>query len=108
MARNLRAKIPASDTLIIRDVNQDAMTRFVEESQEVARSSGAGAEVGRVEIAGNAREVAEKSVSIPLHLMICSMGLGTYCALCCLLSSSFISLAPLFSPFVSLYSPSSK
>lgn len=61
MARNLRAKIPASDTLIIRDVNQDAMTRFVEESQEVARSSGAGAEVGRVEIAGNAREVAEKS-----------------------------------------------
>lgn len=65
MARNLRAKIPSSDTLIIRDVNQDAMTRFIEESREVARSSGAGAEVGQVEIAENAREVAEKSVSTP-------------------------------------------
>lgn len=63
MAKNLRAKIPASDTLIVRDVNQDAMTRFVEESQEIARSSGAGAGVGRVEVAENAREVAEKSVS---------------------------------------------
>ncbi|CAI7655162.1 unnamed protein product [Penicillium pancosmium] len=61
MAKNLRAKIPASDTLIVRDVNKDAMTRFVEESQEIARSSGAGAEVGRVEVAENAREVAEKS-----------------------------------------------
>ncbi|KAJ5756768.1 hypothetical protein N7533_006311 [Penicillium manginii] len=61
MAKNLRAKIPASDTLIIRDVNKDAMTRFVEESQEIARSSGAGAEVGQVEVAENAREVAEKS-----------------------------------------------
>lgn len=64
MAKNLRAKIPASDTLIIRDVNEDSAKRFVAESQEVARSSGAGAEVGRVEVAENAREVAEKSVSI--------------------------------------------
>lgn len=64
MARNLRAKIPASDTLIIRDVNEDSVKRFLAESREVARSSGAGAEVGRVEVAENAREVAEKSVSI--------------------------------------------
>jgi hypothetical protein len=69
MAKNLRAKIPASDTLIIRDVNKDAMTRFVEESQEIARSSGAGAEVGQVEVAENAREVAEKSVRICLSLL---------------------------------------
>lgn len=65
MARNLRAKIPASDTLIVRDVNKDSMNRFVEESKEIARSSGGGGtEVGRVDIAENAREVAEKSVSI--------------------------------------------
>jgi hypothetical protein len=62
MAKNLRAKIPASDTLIIRDINEDAMKRFVAESQEAARSTGAGAGEGLVEIAENAREVAEKSV----------------------------------------------
>jgi hypothetical protein len=28
MAKNLRAKIPASDTLIVRDVNEDVMKRF--------------------------------------------------------------------------------
>ena len=63
MAKNLRAKIPASDTLIIRDVNPDSTKRFVEESQEIARNSGAGGtEVGRVEVAENTLEVAEKSV----------------------------------------------
>lgn len=62
MAKNLRAKIPASDTLIIRDINEDAMKRFVAESQEAARSTGAGAGESLVEIAENAREVAEKSV----------------------------------------------
>lgn len=64
MAKNLRAKIPAADTLIIRDVNEEATKRFVAEAQEAARSSGAGADEGRVEIAENAREVAEKSVSM--------------------------------------------
>jgi 3-hydroxyisobutyrate dehydrogenase len=62
MAKNLRAKIPASDTLIVRDINEDAMKRFVAEAQEAARSTGAGAGEGLVEIAENAREVAEKSV----------------------------------------------
>lgn len=62
MAKNLRAKIPASDTLIVRDVNEEAAKRFVAEAQEAARSNGAGADEGRVEIAENAREVAEKSV----------------------------------------------
>jgi len=63
MAKNLRAKIPASDTLIIRDVNEAAAKRFVAEVQETARSSGAGADDYRVEIATTAREIAEKSVS---------------------------------------------
>lgn len=62
MAKNLRAKIPASDTLIVRDVNEEAAKRFVAEAQETARNNGAGANEGRVEIAENAREVAERSV----------------------------------------------
>ncbi|CAI7654407.1 uncharacterized protein N7487_001934 [Penicillium crustosum] len=62
MAKNLRAKIPASDTLIVRDVNEDIMKRFVAEAQETAQSNGAGANEGQVEIAQNAREVAEKSI----------------------------------------------
>ncbi|KAJ5120875.1 Dehydrogenase multihelical [Penicillium bovifimosum] len=62
MAKNLRAKIPASDTLIIRDVNEEAMKRFAAEAQEAARSNSAGAHGGQVETAASAREVAEKSV----------------------------------------------
>jgi hypothetical protein len=58
MAKNLRAKIPASDTLIVRDVNHDTAARFAAEAQEAAGSSAE----GKVEIADNAREVAEKSV----------------------------------------------
>jgi hypothetical protein len=68
MAKNLRAKIPASDTLIVRDVNEEAAKRFVAEAQEAARNNGAGADEGRVEIAENAREVAEKSVSTMIFL----------------------------------------
>ena len=64
MAKNLRAKIPAADTLIIRDVNEEAAKRFVADAQEAARSAGAGSDEMRVEIAESPREVAEKSVSI--------------------------------------------
>lgn len=63
MAKNLRAKMPASNTLIILDVNSGAMKRFVEETKAAAKSSGAGADSMKVETAQNAREVAEKSVS---------------------------------------------
>lgn len=62
MAKNLRAKIPAADTLVIRDVNEEATKRFVAEAKEAAT----GADENRVEIAQTAREVAEKSVSMPL------------------------------------------
>ncbi|KAJ6148531.1 hypothetical protein N7497_010513 [Penicillium chrysogenum] len=62
MAKNLRAKIPASDTLIVRDVNEDVMKRFAAEARETAQSNGAGANEAQVEIAQSAREVAEKSI----------------------------------------------
>ena len=63
MAKNLRAKIPATDTLIVRDVNEDASKRFVEEARQTARETGAAEDTYKVEIAGCPREVAEKSVS---------------------------------------------
>jgi len=77
MAKNLRAKIPASDTLIVRDINEDAMKRFATEAQEAARSNGAGANEGQVELAENAREVAEKSVSVYLGSLCGSRGLAS-------------------------------
>ena len=63
MAKNLRAKIPETDTLLIRDVNEESMSRFVKEAREVARSSGAGDDTSEVLVAQTARELAEKSVS---------------------------------------------
>jgi hypothetical protein len=51
MARNLRAKIPAEDTLFVHDVNTAATKKFLEEHPEGVR------------VADNVREVAEKAVS---------------------------------------------
>lgn len=60
MAKNLRAKIPASDTLIVHDVNEQAMRQFVDE----AKTTG----TGPVEFTNSARTVAEKSVSYSFHV----------------------------------------
>lgn len=51
MAKNLRTKIPDSDTMVIYDVTQGALDKFK-------------SEVGNVEIAKSVREVAEKTVRI--------------------------------------------
>ncbi|KAJ5718491.1 hypothetical protein N7488_004137 [Penicillium malachiteum] len=61
MAKNLRAKIPATDTLIVRDINGEASKRFIAEVQEAASTSGAATNENQVHIAENARELAEKS-----------------------------------------------
>ena len=57
MAHNLRAKIPASDTLVIHDRNTEATTKFMQEA-----GSTANADMG-IEVAGSPRQVAERSVS---------------------------------------------
>jgi hypothetical protein len=57
MARNLRAKIPESDTLIIHDVNEAVMQKFASEATTE------GGSLGAVEITDSARTVAEKAVS---------------------------------------------
>lgn len=49
MAKNLRAKIAKTDTMVINDVNDSATKQFVEE-------------VGNVTIAKTVREVAEQTV----------------------------------------------
>ncbi|KAK3202711.1 hypothetical protein GRF29_154g449594 [Pseudopithomyces chartarum] len=49
MAKNLRAKIPAEDTLFVQDVNTAASKKFLEENPQGVR------------IADNVREVAEKA-----------------------------------------------
>jgi 3-hydroxyisobutyrate dehydrogenase len=51
MAKNLRAKIPKSDTLVICDLNADVTKKFA------AEVNGLG-----VEIAASPKELAEKSV----------------------------------------------
>jgi hypothetical protein len=56
MARNLRAKIPAEDTLFVHDVNTAATKKFLEEHPKGVR------------VADNVREVAEKAVRILLFL----------------------------------------
>jgi hypothetical protein len=55
MAQNLRSKIADSDTLIIHDVNPAVTEQFAKE-------------VGKVTVAQDVREVAEKSVCWTLSL----------------------------------------
>jgi hypothetical protein len=50
MAKNLRAKLPAEDTLFVQDVNTAASMKFLEENPQGVR------------VAANVREVAEKAV----------------------------------------------
>lgn len=50
MAKNLRAKVPAEDTLFVHDVNTTASKKFLEENPN------------GVQVAENVREIAEKAV----------------------------------------------
>ncbi len=62
MAKNLRAKVPAEDTLFIHDVNAAATQKFLEENP------------GGVRVAENVREIAEKAVrTSPSNLTLCMM-----------------------------------
>jgi hypothetical protein len=64
MARNLQSKLPASDTLLIQDINTDATKRFVEETE--AQSRGAA-----VKVANSVREASEHSVSRLINFLCC-------------------------------------
>lgn len=56
MAKNLRARIPAEDTLFVQDVNTAATKKFLEEHPQGVR------------VADNVREVAEKAVCCPVSV----------------------------------------
>lgn len=58
MAKNLRAKIPAEDTLFVHDVNTAATKQFLEEHPQ------------GVQVAQNVRELAENAVSISVLLFL--------------------------------------
>ena len=64
MAKNLRAKIPASDTLIIHDRNKEATTDFISEVGIARDNPTSNNEMGLmgIEIASSPRAVAEKAV----------------------------------------------
>lgn len=57
MAKNLRAKMPEGDTLTIYDVNTSSTDKLKSETES-----------SKVEIAKSPKEVAEKSVSSPVHI----------------------------------------
>ena len=65
MAKNLRAKIPASDTLIVHDRNKDATADFIHEVGIAKDNKGSNNEemgLMGIEIASSPRAVAEKAV----------------------------------------------
>jgi 3-hydroxyisobutyrate dehydrogenase len=64
MAKNLRAKIPETDTLIICDTNPKATGKFVEEVGIATSSTNSPGKGTGIHIAENPREVAQKSVSL--------------------------------------------
>ena len=64
MARNLRAKIPANDTLVIHDRNQEATASFVHEVGIARGDSASNHQMGLmgIEVANSPRAVADKAV----------------------------------------------
>ena len=64
MAKNLRAKIPPTDKLVICDRNQEATSSFVQEAE--ASSSGA----QEIEVVTTPRKVAEQAVSDTPYIRI--------------------------------------
>ncbi|RAL17011.1 3-hydroxyisobutyrate dehydrogenase [Aspergillus homomorphus CBS 101889] len=61
MAKNIRSKIPASDTLMIRDVIQDTTARFVEEARQAAAGGTAGTGTSNIIVADSVRDIAEQA-----------------------------------------------
>ena len=65
MAKNLQSKLPNTDTLRIYDINEQAIKRFVEETNA---SSGGGA---AVEVASSIKETSQSSVSLIANPFFC-------------------------------------
>lgn len=68
MVKNLRAKIPPTDTLVIHDRNTEATSKFVQEIGMAASSPDAEGKGMGIEVVNSPRAVAEKAVSAILLL----------------------------------------
>lgn len=66
MAKNLRAKIPKTDTLVVYDRNTEATSKFVQEIGMAASSPDADGKGMGIEVVKSPRAVAEKSVCVLL------------------------------------------
>ena len=66
MAKNLRAKIPAEDTLLVHDRDEKAVAQFVKEIGIAAAGTGRSDKGMGIEVISSPREVAERSVSSQL------------------------------------------
>lgn len=69
MAKNLRAKIPERDTLVIHDRNRETTANFLQEVGIAASSVGMEGKGINIEVVDTPRAVAEKSVSDPSHFL---------------------------------------
>lgn len=69
MAKNLRARMPEGDTLLIHDRNTEATSKFIEEVGIAAASVGADRKGQGIEIVNTPRALAEKSVSAAFYLL---------------------------------------
>ena len=63
MAKNLRAKIPTGDTLLVHDRDEQVVAQFVKEIGIAAAGTGTSDKGMGIEIIKSPREVAERSVS---------------------------------------------
>lgn len=72
MAKNLRAKIPPADTLIICDVNKDVLHKFVEDAASFPAADCMDTLKRKlnIEITTKVREAAERSVSSTLSVYL--------------------------------------
>lgn len=66
MAKNLAAKLPAGDSLVIYDVNKTSTTSFTKEWATSDNDNGV-----KIHVSENTVEVAEKSVSFPQYSSTC-------------------------------------
>lgn len=67
MAKNLRAKVPEDDQLVIYDRNKDVTTQFMHEYHHLD-SNLAPRKIGKnLKVANTARELIERSVSPAFH-----------------------------------------
>ncbi len=68
MAKNLRAKLPVADSLLVHDINQDAARKLAAECDTASPSKKLNETRPSVVIADSPRQLAEQAVGWPTSL----------------------------------------